>query len=133
MLAPHLAVVIGAAAALAAHAVSPAVADGLARPGAAAVLLRELVLALRALAVRAQPPRIAQAHAALEGAIAVVTGRAGWLLGALTGTVAGEVHGDLQRVLKAHRLDGERAALLLGATVQPRLNAEGHLERAKKA
>lgn len=58
--------------ALTAHAVAAATAHGRLRPARAAVLLAGVVVALGALAVRPQAPRVAHTHAALEGAIAVV-------------------------------------------------------------
>lgn len=110
--------------ALAADAVTSPTADGGVRGGAAVVLLGGAVVALGALALRAQPPGVAQADAALVGAVAVVALRAVRLSLSLAPALALEVHDDLQGVLEAQRLDGEGLLLLFGAAPGPRLNAE---------
>lgn len=118
--------------ALAAHAVAAPAADGRLRPpgaggSAAAVLLRGVVVTLRALAVGPQATRVAQADATLVGAVAVVTGGAVGLGLGLALAVALEVDGDGEGILEAHRLDDEGFLLLFGATPSPGLHAEGHL------
>lgn len=84
VLARHLPKVAAVAHALPADALATLAAQGLAWPGAAVVLLRGVVLLLRAFAVRAQAPGVAAAHAALQRAIAVAAGRAVGLGVALT-------------------------------------------------
>lgn len=117
---------------LAAHAVAAAAAHGRLRPPgarwpAAAVLLAGVVVSLGALAVRPQSAWVAHAHAALEGAVAVVAlGAVGLRLG-LALAVALEGDGDGQRVFEANRLDDERLLLLFGAAAGSGLHAEAHL------
>ena len=63
-------------------------------------------------------------HATLVGPVAIATvGAVGFSL-FLTVATTGKIHSDLQRVLKASRLDGKSAALLFGAGAQLSLYAE---------
>jgi len=114
--------------ALPADALAALAAEGLAWPGAAVVLLRGVVLLLRALAVRAQAPGVAAAHAALQRAVASAAGRAVGLGLTLAGAVAVEVHHHRQAVLEAHGFDGEGFLLLPWAPPHLGLDAEAHLE-----
>lgn len=130
---PHFAEVAGVAHALAAHAVPAAAAHVRAAGRGAAVPLGRPVVALGALAARAQAPRVARADAALEGAVAVVTLGAVGLSLALALAVAFDGDGDGQRVLEADGLDDERLFFLLfGAGSRSRLHAERHLRQKRK-
>lgn len=120
--------------ALATHAVATATADGRLRPpgarrSAAPVLHRGVVVALGALAVRPQATRVAHAHAALEGAVAVVAfGAVGLRFGlALAVTLEGDV--DEEGVLEAHGFDDKCLFLLLRAATSPGLHAERDLDK----
>lgn len=114
--------------ALPTDAVAAAAADGRIGAGVAVVLLCGAVVTLGTLTARAQPPRVAQTDATLVGAIALVARRAGFLHLRLALAVALEVHGDLQRVLEAHRLYGEGLAHVCGTATSPGLHAERHLQ-----
>lgn len=81
----------------------------------------------------AQPARVAAAHAAFKGAVALATEVAIRLGMLLALTVAVKVHQDCQAVLKAHWLDGKRLHLFLRATTGLGLNAETHLGKVGKA
>lgn len=118
---------------LAAHAVPPAAADGRLKSSgscgpAASVLLGGIVVALRALAVWPQATRVAQADAALEGAVALAAFGAVRLGFGLALAVALEGHGDGEGVLEADGLDDEGFLLLFGATASASLHAERDLE-----
>lgn len=113
--------------ALATYAVPAAAAHGLVWAGAARVTLLGAVVTLGALTLRAQAPGVTQADAALVRAVATVAfGAVGLHLGlALALALKGD--GDLQRVLEAHRLEGEGLRLLLGAAPHLHIHTEGHL------
>lgn len=112
---------------LAAEALAPLAADGLALLGAALLLLRGPVVLLGALTHGSQPALVTAAHSTLKGPIAIVAAWAEGLGRGLAGAVT--VKGDLdgKAILKAHRLDGERLLLLLGAAAYLGLDAKAHL------
>lgn len=112
---------------LAAHTVSASATGQGFWVGAAAALLAGFIFSLGALASRAQSARIAQAHAALQGSIAVVTGRAGGHGGLLTAAFTNKVHSDLKAVFKAHWLHDEVPTLFFGTAVKFRLNVKWNL------
>ena len=127
VLAPDMPIVISATGALSTQAFpSTAAGQGLGI-GAAFFIISRAVVSLRTLAVRAQPPRVALAHAALVRTVALVAQGAVQLGLGLAGASAGKVHVDLQGVLEAPGFDGERASLFLGAAPQTGLHTEGHL------
>lgn len=116
---------------LAAHTVSASATGWGFWVGAAAALLAGFIFALGALASRAQSARIAQAHAALQGSIAVVTGRAGGHWRLLTVTFTSKVHSDLKAVFKAHWLHDEGPTLFFGTAVKFRFNVKWNLWESK--
>lgn len=70
---------------------------------------------------------MAQADAALVGAVALAAFRAIWLSFGLTLAVALKGDGDREGILEAHRLDDEGFLLFFGATASSRFNTEGDL------
>lgn len=75
---------------------------------------------------------MAQANAALVGAVALVTlGAIGLGLG-LALAVALKVDGDGEGILEAHRLDDEGFLLLFGATSSSGLHAERDLHERRQ-
>lgn len=132
VLPPHLTELVGVAGALSAQTVAPAAADGAVGLGDAVGVVGRAVVLHRALAAGAEATLVALAHAALVRAVAGAAERAVGLGRGLAVAAAGEVHGDLQGVLEAPRLDGEGASLLLGAAAQLGLHAEGHLRTRRR-
>lgn len=125
--APNLPKITGATGTLAAHTVSVSTTNRRCWVGAAFVLLGGIIFTLGALTARAQSARVAQAHAALQGTVPMVTGRAGGHGGLLTVTFTSKVHSHLEGVFKAYWLHHECPALLFGAAVKFCLNAKWNL------
>lgn len=132
VLPPHLTELVGVAGALSAQTVASAAADRAAGLRDAVDVIGRAVVLHRALAARAQATRVTLAHAALVRPVAGAADGAVGLGRGLAVAAAGELHGDLQGVLKAPRLDGEGATLLLGAAAQLGLHAEGHLRTRRR-
>lgn len=128
---PNLPKITRATGTLAAHTVSASATDRRLWVRATAVLLAGIIFALGALTSRAQSARIAQAHAALQRSIAVVTGWASGLGGLLTATFTSKVHSDLKAVFKARWLQNEGLTLLFGTAVKFCLNVEWNLWESK--
>lgn len=74
---------------------------------------------------------MAQADAALEGAVAVVAFGAVGLGFVLAFAVTFESDGDGEGVLEAHRFDDECLLLLFGATTSSGLHTERNLKRGE--
>lgn len=133
---PDFAKVAAVAHTLATHTVAAAAADGRPAPRAggpaAAVLLRGVVVALRALAVRPQAAGVAHADAAFVGAVAMVAFGAAGLGSGLTFAVALKADGDGECVLEAHRFDDERFLLFFGAAASSGLHSERNLETRRE-
>lgn len=134
---PDLPKVAAVAHTLATHTVATGAADG--RPStraagpAAAVLLRGVVVALRALAVRPQAAGVAHADAAFVGAVAVVAFGAAGLSFGLTFAVALKGDSDGERVLEAQRFDDECFGLFFGTTASPGLHGKRNLKKRREA
>lgn len=132
VLSPDLTELIPMAGALSAQAVSSPAADRRPWLRDAVGVIGWTVVLHRTLAPRAQAPRVTLTHAALVGPVAVAAEGAVGFGVRLAVAAAGEVHGDLQRVLETSRLDGERVSLLFGTDAQLRLHAERHLKARKR-
>lgn len=122
---------------LAAHAVPAAAADGRLGPSGAcwstaAVLLCGIIVTLGALTVWSQATWVAQADAALIGAVAEVTLRAVGLGFGLALAVALKGDGDGEGVLEAHRLNDESFLFLFGATTSSGFHTERDLDERKE-
>lgn len=124
---PNLPKISWATGTLAAHTVSASTTNWRCWVGAASVLLGGIIFALGALTSRAQSARVAQAHAALQGPVTVVTGWAGGHGRLLTVAFTSKVHSHLKGVFKAYWLHHEGPALLFGAAVKFCLNAKWNL------
>lgn len=122
---------------LATHTVAAAAADGRPFPRTggpvAAVLLRGVVVALRALAVWPQAARVAHADAAFVGAIAMVAFGAAGLGSGLAFAVTLKGDSDGQRVLEAHRFDDKCFLLFFGTTASPGLYGKRNLRKRREA
>lgn len=130
--APDLAELLWVAGALSAQTVASPAADRAARLRDAVDVIRRAVVPGRALTPRAQPARVTLTHATLVGPVAVATeGTVGFGV-CLAVAAAGEIHRDLQGILKAQRFDGESVALLFGAGSQLSLHTERHLRTSTR-
>lgn len=134
---PDFSKVAAVAHTLATHAVATAAADGApsSRAGgpAATVLLGGVIIALSALAVWPQAAGVAQADAALIGAVAVVAFGAAGLGFGLALAVALKGDSDGERVLESHRFDEKCFLLFFGATTSPGLHGKRNLKNRKEA
>lgn len=127
--APHLTELSPVAGALSAHTVPSSTADVTPSLLNAVHVIGRTVVALCALTVRAQAPRVTLTHTALVGPVAIIAHGAVGHGVSLAVTFAGKVHCDSEGILKAPRFDGKSAVLVLGAATQLCLHAERHLGR----